>query len=97
MENLITSIQTFDGILWDKNIYFSRFLDGTAQVLDCMNECVYVQPGVCQMFAFENGICYLGRSDVTNGTVGNKPSNATVYSVTSIMSQGKIHLFYLIV
>jgi hypothetical protein len=83
LATLITPVQTFDGILWDKNIYFSRFILGPAQVLDCMNECVNVQPSVCQMFAFENGICYLGRSDITNGSVVNKPSNATVYSVTS--------------
>jgi hypothetical protein len=83
METLITIIQTSGKILWDKNIYFSRYIDGPAQALDCMNDCINVQPGVCQMFAFENGICYLGHSNITNGTNANILLNATIYSAIS--------------
>jgi hypothetical protein len=82
MATIPTPVQTFGAILWDKSIYFSRYIDEPAQVIDCMNECLNVQPGVCQMFSFVNGICYLGRSDVTNGTMANILSNAIVYSVT---------------
>jgi hypothetical protein len=41
----------------------------------------------CQMFAFVEGICHLGRSDVTNGTVPNpNAANVTVYG-----SNGKFY------
>ncbi len=91
MANLTTPVRTFDWIFWDKNVYYSRYIVRPTQHLDCMNECVNVQRGVCQMFVFENGICYLARSDITNGTVSNKPSNATVYSVTSMYIKCKAH------
>jgi hypothetical protein len=83
MTTLFTTVPTFDWLLWDKNIYYSFYSDGPGSVFDCMNECVNIQPGVCHFFAFENGICYLGRFDITNGTVANKPSNTTLYSVSS--------------
>ncbi len=92
MSTLITPVQTFDEILWNKNIYYSFYIVGRAQLLDCMNECVNIQSGICQMFAFENGICYLGDSHITNGTVANKPSNATVYSVTGIKSHFYLYI-----
>jgi len=28
MSTQVTLVQTFDGIYWDRNIYFSRFIDG---------------------------------------------------------------------
>ena len=83
MSTLVTPVQTFDGIFWDRNIYFSCRIDGPSEALDCMNECVNVQTGVCQLFVFQKGICYLGRADVTNGSVAAILSNVTVYSVTS--------------
>ena len=84
MATLIESVETFEGIQWQRNIYFSRSIDGPAQPLDCMNECINVQAGVCQLFAFENGICYLGREDITNGTVAVNLPHVTVYALTGI-------------
>ena len=46
-----------------------------------MNECANARFKVCHMFAFVSGVCYLGRTDVSNGTVANKPSNVTIYSI----------------
>ena len=83
MANLTTPVRTFDWIFWDKNVYYSWYIDRPAQVLDCMNECVNVQRGVCQMFVFENGICYLGRKDFSNGTVAEIYPSVTVNTVIS--------------
>jgi hypothetical protein len=85
MSTLVTPVKTFDGIFWDRNIYFSRWINGPSEPLDCMNECINIQTGVCQLFVFDKGICYLGRADVTNGSVTNIVSNVPVYSVTSKM------------
>ena len=84
MATLIESVETFEGIQWQRNIYFSRSIDGPAQPLDCMNECVNVQSGVCHLFVFENRICYLGREDITNGTVAVNLPHVTVYALTGI-------------
>ena len=51
----------------------------SADPLDCMNECLNIQTGSCQLFVFQTGICYLGHTNVTNGTVPGKLPNATVY------------------
>ena len=77
------SVKTFAGIFWEKNIYFSRNITGPSNSLDCLNECLNVQVGICQMFAFQNGICYLGRADKTDGTVAEQLTNVIVYSVSS--------------
>ena len=62
--------------------------------MDCLNECLNVQVGICQMFAFQNGICYLGRADKTDGTVAEKFTNVIVYSVSSKFKfHGKIAIF----
>ena len=83
MATQISSVKTFAGVFWEKNIYFSRNITGPSNSLDCLNECINVQVGVCQLFAFENGICYLGRADKTDGTVAEQLTNVIVFSVSS--------------
>jgi hypothetical protein len=83
MATQVSSVKTFAGILWQNNIYFSRKIAGPASPLDCLNECINVQVGFCHIFAFENGICYLGRADITNGTVAEQLTDVTVYSISS--------------
>ena len=58
-----------------------------AELLDCMNECLNVDTGNCQLFAFQNGNCYLGRADVTNGAIAERLANVIVYSVTCKFQQ----------
>ena len=83
MATQVSSVKTFPGVFWEKNIYFSRNITGPSDPLDCLNECINIQVGVCQVFAFENGICYLGRADITNGTVAEQLTDVTVYSLSS--------------
>ena len=63
-----------------------------ADILDCVNECANARFKVCHMFAFVSGVCYLGRTDVSNGTVVNKPSNVTIYSINGKRSKNKTFL-----
>ena len=83
MATQVSAVKTFAGVFWEKNIYFSRSISGPADTLDCLNECINVQVGVCQMFVFQNGICYLGRADKADGAVAEQLTNVTVYSVSS--------------
>ena len=42
MATLITPVQTFDGIYWERNIYFSRSIDGPGLVLFNHFRCIVV-------------------------------------------------------
>ncbi len=76
------------GIEWQANIYSSSLMESPANLLDCMNECAYVQIGICQFFVYDNGVCYLGRGDITNGSVAQYNSQANVYTLKGL---GKKH------
>jgi hypothetical protein len=88
MVTTVKEFHTFEGVFWERNIYSSRPIETPAhQTLDCFNECVNAQAGICHFFVLENAICYLGRTDITNGTVAEQNSNVTVYTVTGINYQ----------
>ena len=69
------------GLQWQKNIYSTVLLDDPATNLDCMNQCLNVQSTVCQFFILQNNNCYMGRTDVTNGTISPTNSTVTVYTL----------------
>ena len=77
----LASVSTVVGIKWQTNIYGSHLMQSPDNVLDCLNECAFVQIGVCQFFVYDNGTCYLGRRDITNGTVVHSDSNVTLYTI----------------
>ncbi len=77
----LASVSTVLGIKWQTNIYSSRLMESPANLLDCLNECAFVQIGICQFFVFENGTCFLGRGDITNGTVAQSDSKVTIYVI----------------
>ena len=53
--------------------------------VDCAFICKYGEKtNGCDLFFFENEICYLGKSSQT-GAIGGNPVNATIY-----MTQGKL-------
>ena len=80
MNTLMSKVRPVSGIIWQLNIYASRFIPGPSDQLDCMNKCLNVESGsFCQLFVFQNGICHLGRSDVTNGAVSLNSSTEFVY------------------
>jgi hypothetical protein len=69
---------------WKTNIYRSRYIGGyPADAFDCMNECVNVDFNFCYVFVFEKGICYLGRKDLSNGSVAASFTSVTVYTLRS--------------
>jgi hypothetical protein len=81
----MTTIQSLNGIVWQSSIYFSQLLTGPAQTADCANVCLNMETGICQYFVFKNGICYLGRSDITNGTVALSNSSVTIYTLNGAL------------
>jgi hypothetical protein len=69
---------------WKTNIYRSQNIGGyPADLMDCMNECLNIDSNFCYIFVFENGICYLGRKDFSNGTVAEIYPSVTVNTVIS--------------
>ena len=48
-------------------------------ILDCVHECFNVDINNCQLFVYENNFCYLGRMDLTNGTVAETYLSSTMY------------------
>jgi hypothetical protein len=80
LENfLISKITTFQletGITWWYNIYYSESIAGPAKPIDCLNTCLNMQSRVCQFFVFNNGICFLGRYDVTNESLAPQSSGS---------------------
>ena len=74
---------------WKTNIYRSRNIGGfPADAIDCLNECMNIDYLVCNVFVFENGICYLGRRELSSGTV-----TATFTSVTLYTLRSNFHFF----
>lgn len=69
---------------WKANIYRSLAI-GTYPVdeVDCMNQCLNVDFGSCFLFVYENGVCYLGRPELTTGSVTATFSSVTIYNVIS--------------
>ncbi len=84
MNALFTTFQSVNGIFWQPGIYFSQLITGHAQPTDCANVCLNIQTGICQFFVFSNGMCYLGRSDITNGTLSQLNSSVIIYSLNGI-------------
>ncbi len=65
----MTSFELETGITWWSNIYYSESIADPAKPIDCLNTCLNMQSRVCQFFVLNNGICFLGRYDVTIGAV----------------------------
>ncbi len=69
---------------WKAYIYRSQNIGGyPADSMDCMNECLNIDANYCYIFVFEKGICYLGRKDLSNGSVAANYTSVTVYTVIS--------------
>ncbi len=58
-----------------------------------MNECLNIDSNFCYIFVFENGICYLGRKDFSNGTVAEIYPSVTVNTVISKWYENCIRWF----
>ena len=59
--------------------------ENAATEVDCAFICKYGEKtNGCELFFFEDEICYLGKTSQTSGAIGVNPINATIY-----MSQGK--------
>ena len=69
-----------DDTIWSKHIYSFEEFEVPMNILDCTFHCLNVQkPNGCQLFAFENMICYFGKSSHTSGNLEISLTNATVY------------------
>ena len=86
MEKALIFTQVAESKMYGYGVYLEIFFIA-AELLDCMNECLNVDTGNCQLFAFQNGNCYLGRADVTNGAIAERLANVIVYSVTCKFQQ----------
>ena len=81
--NAIDSIET--KIVWQTHIYRTNQLQDIDTVLDCSFLCKNVEKSNnCELFAFVNKICYLGKSDHSEGNVEQNLENITIY-----ISEGK--------
>ena len=59
--------------------------ENAANEVDCAFICKYGEKtSGCDLFFFEDEICYLGKSSQTSGSTGVNPVNATIY-----ITQGK--------
>ena len=66
--------------VWQKYIYQSKELEDIDTVLDCSFLCKNVErKNNCDLFAFENQICYLGKSSFADGSVELDLINITIY------------------
>ena len=75
--NVIKSVDTKKALLYKA--------ENAANEVDCSFICKYGErTNGCDLFFFENEICYLGKSSQT-GEIGENPVNATIY-----MTQGKL-------
>ena len=84
MNALMTTVQSVNGILWQSGIYLSQLITGQAQPADCANVCLNLQAGICQFFVYKDGMCYLGRSDITNGTVAQYNTSVPIYTLNGM-------------
>ena len=76
--NTINSIET--QIVWQTHIYRTKELEDIDTVLDCSFLCKNVERNNnCALFVFVNQICYLGKSDHTDGNVEENLENITIY------------------
>ena len=78
--------------VWQKYIYQSKELEDIDTVLDCSFLCKNVErKNNCDLFAFEDQICYLGKSSFAEGTVELDLMDITIY-----LTEGNItDIFYL--
>ena len=59
--------------------------ENAANEVDCAFICKYGEKtNGCDLFFFEDEICYLGKISQTSGAIGENPVNATIY-----MTQGE--------
>jgi len=84
MNLLMTTVQSANGILWQTHIYFSQLITGQAQSTDCANVCLNLQTENCQIFVFEDEICYIGQSDISNGTVAQSYGSVAIYTLNGM-------------
>ena len=66
--------------VWQKHIYRSKELEDIDTVLDCSFLCKNVErKNNCDLFAFEDQICYLGKSSFADGNVELDLIDITIY------------------
>ena len=77
--------------VWQKYIYQSKELEDIDTVLDCSFLCKNVErKNNCDLFAFEDQICYLGKSSFADGNVQLDLIDITIY-----LTEGNIvYIFY---
>ena len=83
MSTFFIQTSSYNGLQWQKNIYSTIVLDDPVTNLDCMNQCLNVQSTICQFFILQNNNCYMGRTDITNGTMAQTNTTVTVYTLIS--------------
>lgn len=84
MTNQLISISPVYGLQWQEIIF--KTINGLDNIYDCLNYCLNIETGNCQLFTSQYGNCYLGNFGVTNGTHNlepNEPLNGTVFTMKS--------------
>ena len=72
--------------VWQKYIYQSKELEDIDTVLDCSFLCKNVEKkNNCDLFAFEDQICYLGKSSFADGNV-----ELDMIDITIHFTEGKV-------
>ena len=66
--------------IWSKHVYASEEMVLPMDLLDCIFHCLNVQkPNGCEFFAYEDDICYFGKTSHTSGSLEVSVINATIY------------------
>ena len=84
MSTFINARTKVTSTTWKTSIYRSLVIGSyPVDEIDCMNQCLNVDFGNCFRFVYESGTCYLGRPDLTTGSVAASFNSVTLYNVIS--------------